>query len=635
MLNLKPYMNLVKMDGFDGYHINMNKQQIGNVTAVFVDAISGEPLDCDFAMGIDITIDGIEKWVADFRHTEWWCMPKFGKNLSDIPDETQGLIYKKKDGLWGVILPVVSEQYKCVLKGGNKCITAKLFSWCDGLSSVKGLAFLHAEGDNPYTLLSDCAKTATNLLNNGCKTREDRHYPEVFEYLGWCSWDAFTIRVDEESLIKKCEEFKEKNIPVKWAILDDMWGDVRDFYDRDFDTRDEMFNIMKSSKLYSFEACKKRFPNGLKACIEKINEYDIKVGMWHPTIGYWRGIDKDGDIYKECKDYLIKAKNGMYIHSFERDKAYVFYKKFHDFLKESGAEFIKIDNQSMSRCFYKGLAPVGEVARQFHDAMETSVREHFDSTMINCMGMASEDMWNRSRSPISRCSDDFQPENREWFSKHILQCAFNCLVQGQLYYCDWDMWWTDDAQAVKNSVLRAISGGPIYISDTLHRSRKEILDPLVFSDGKILRCDRPAMPTTDCLTDDPLRSGNIFKVQNVCGNSGVIAAFNLDEKNKSVSGTISPSDIDGLVGDSFVIYDHFTQEYTILGKEEKIKVTLKDADEFKLYVIVPVVDGFAPIGRIDKFVSPKSIKCVNGENIELYECGKYAYVKDGKLYINE
>ena len=198
---------------------------------------------------------------------------------------------------------------------------------------------------------------------------------------------------------------------------------------------------------------------------------------------------------------MFPAVFAIFIH-FPGDRACIKDYVFIDYLRKCGAEFVKIDNQSMSRRYYKKLAPVGQVARQFHDAMEASVGQHFDNQMINCMGMASEDMWNRSVSPNSRCSDDFLPENKAWFTKHILQCSYNCLIQGQFYTCDWDMWWTDDGQAVKNSILRAISGGPIYVSDTLGRSRAEIFKPLVLEDGRILRCDRPAMPARDCLTTD-------------------------------------------------------------------------------------------------------------------------------------
>ena len=66
-----------------------------------------------------------------------------------------------------------------------------------------------------------------------------------------------------------------------------------------------------------------------------------------------------------------------------------------------------------------------------------------------------------------------------------------------------------------------------------------------------------------------------------------------------------------------------------------VEITLSNQDEYKLYVIVPYVDGFAPIGRIDKFISPKTIQYVHGRDICLTEPGPYAYVADGELVINE
>ncbi len=635
MFNLNPYLNLQNKVVFNIKNVvDTNIKKIGNVNAVYVKGLANTSLDPDFGCGIDINIDDVESYMADFRKCEFWCMPEFGTDLGKVHDETQGLIYKKKNGIYGVILPVVSEKYKCVLQGkGDGVLTAKLFSWYDKLNTCDALAFLYGEGENPYTLLKECTRVGLDLLNTGYRTREERRFPEIFEYLGWCSWDAMEIRVNEDDLIKKCQEFKDKNIPVKWAIIDDMWAEVHDFYNQEYVNRTEMFNLMHSSKLYSFEADPKRFPNGLKGCIDKIKDYGITVGMWHPTTGYWAGIDPQGDIYRDYKDCLIQTEVGMYLTDYKRDKAYKFYNAFHDFLRQCGAEFIKIDNQSMTRRFYKNLAPVGEVARNFHDAIEASVGQHFDNAMINCMGMGSEDMWNRSVSPISRCSDDFQPENSEWFIHHILMCSYNDLIQGQFYYCDWDMWWTDDGQASKNSLLRAVSGGPIYISDKMDRSNPQLLLPLCLNDGKILRCDKPAMPTLDCLTVDPRTSGQIFKIQNTCGESGVIAAFNINSNSKSAKGWISPMDIDGLEGEEFAVYEHFSRELKILKHTEKFEITLNNIDDFKLYVVVPIKDGFAPIGRTDKFISPKTIKMVINREVILYEPGEYAVVEDGKLLI--
>ena len=612
--------------------VKLTERVEAGVHAIFIDGLSDQALDPEFGAGIALRGEGMKRWMADHRHSEYWCRPEFGTDFTFVPDETQGLIYEKADGSFGVVLPVVSEQYKCVLTGcGEDTVLAKLFSWYGNMTACKALAVVWAEGEDPYALLEQCARVGLRLLGTGVRTRQQRRYPELFEYLGWCSWDAFEIRVDEDSLLAKCQEFKDKGIPVKWAILDDMWAEVRDFYGRAYSSRPEMFRLMHSSRLYSFQADPIRFPNGLKACIEKINGYGIKVGMWHPTTGYRMGADPDGEVYRQLKDCLIQTENGIYIHSPEQGKAYKFYCTFHDYLRRCGAEFVKIDNQSMTRRYYKKLAPVGQVARQFHDAMEASVGQHFDNQMINCMGMASEDMWNRSVSPISRCSDDFLPENKAWFTKHILQCAYNCLIQGQFYTCDWDMWWTDDGQAVKNSILRAISGGPIYVSDTLGRSRAEIFRPLVLEDGRILRCDRPAMPARDCLTTDPVRSGSVFKLQNLCNS--ILAAFNLDEQEKPVDGFISPRDVEGLTGEEFAVYEHFSGTCRILKPDECIPLTLADSGDFRLYVIVPLRNGCGMIGRTDKFISPATVRYDNSGRGELVEPGPCAYVENGQLKV--
>ena len=607
----------------------------GSVAAVFAKALLNTPLNSECGMCIDITVkNGITSYMANYRHSEFWCRPFFGTDLTKIPDETQALVLELSKGYFCVVVPVVNDTYKCVLAGNQSGgFTAKLFSWCKNLQTVNGLAFVYACGENPARLVESCVKSALQILNNGTRHREERRYPESFEYLGWCSWDSMQINVNEQGLLEKCGEFQEKGIPVKWAIIDDMWAEIRDFYGQTYSSFQEMVSLMHRSALYHFQADPLRFPNGLKHCIEKMNEKGITVGMWHPTTGYWRGIAPDGEAFHCLKDNLISSETGALVPDWHCGKSYLYYKTLHDFFIRCGAAFVKIDNQSMTRRFYKNLAPVGTVAKSFHDGMEASVGEHFDNRMINCMGMASEDMWSRSFSPISRCSDDFLPENRAWFAKHILQCAYNSFLQGQFYWCDWDMWWTDDGQAEKNSLLRAISGGPIYVSDKIGRSRKEVLSPLALSNGKILRCDRPCIPTKDCITQDPTKGSRALKLQNMAGDCGIMAIFNINEDENTVTADISDEWIDGSCADEYAVYEHFTQELTILKRGEHIKVTLHSPDDYRLYIFVPLNDGFAVIGRTDKFISPKTIQCVIGQEFILKENGPCAYVKDRKLHV--
>ncbi len=630
---VKSYLKLSDGD-IQEFNVHVSQTENDGVACVHFKGFTKRCLYADFGAGIDFEIPDAEKWMADYRYSEFWCRPAFGESFSDVPDETQALVYSKKDGNFGVVFPIVSDKYKCVLKGGDDGkLTARLFSLCSDLKSCDAPALVYAEGKNPYALLENCVKAALKLLGTGVRHRSERRYPEIFEYLGWCSWDAMEIRVNHDELVKKCEEFRDKNIPIKWCIIDDMWAHITDFYDMDYATRDDMFKLMHHSKLYSYKADPYRFPKGLEGCVKDINSYGIKVGMWHPTTGYWAGIDPDGEAYAELKDYLIKTVNGTYIHDCDKLKAYGYYSTIHDWFRKCGVDFVKIDNQSMSNAYYREIKPIGEAARGFHEGMEASVGQHFDGAVINCMGMASEDMWNRSVSAVSRCSNDFQPENKEWFISHITQCAYNSMIQGQFHYCDWDMWWSDDGQAIKNSVLRAISGGPIYVSDKLERSRREVLAPLALDDGRILRCDNPAVPCIDCITEDPTQSGNPFKLMNTANGSGIMAVFNLDSQNRSVVGKLSPSDIDGLEGEEFAVYEHFSGELKILSREESFELELKNIDEFKLYVVCPITDGFAAIGRIDKFISPATVKAVRGKEIELVENGSYAYVENGKLFI--
>ncbi len=609
----------------------LKTREESGVTLVYADVISSNALDPDFAVGIDIELQG-KRYMADAKHGQYWCQPFFGYDLTAVPDQTQLLISEKEDGSFTVLLPVVGDAYRCVLMGKDShTVTAKLHSNYAKLPTCKTLAFVMAEGNDPHALIESCVKTALADLGSNIPHRTERSYPKMLEYLGWCSWDAMQIRVTHEGLLQKCREFKEKNIPVRWVLLDDMWGYVRDFYGRKYETFSEMVHLMHASALYDYEADPIRFPKGLAECLKDIRDMGYMPGIWYPTTGYWRGIDENSPAYEKLKNYLIETDDGIFVPDFLYNKAFGYYHTINQFLKDCGAEFIKVDNQSMSERFYNRLAPVGRAARSFHDGLEDASKVLFGDALINCMGMSSEDMWNRKYSAVSRCSDDFQPENRAWFTKHISQCAYNSLLQGQFYWCDWDMWWTDDGQAKKNSLARAVSGGPIYVSDMLDRSNADLLAPLTLSDGRILRCDHPATPTKDCLCEDPASSDKPIKLQNICKGSGVMVLYNLNAENKPVSGFIAPDDIIGLEGDEFAVYSHFTKKMQIIKRGDNIPITLQNNNEMELLIFAPYQNGFAAIGRTDKFISPAAIKKIENGKMILLEEGPSAYVKNGTL----
>lgn len=607
----------------DNTEVHVEQVSADTVRAIYVSAKSNVEFDSETAVRLVLeNIDGLESYVTgSSTYTDYncWYAPVFGTDIRKISPVTQSVIWKTKEN-YGALLSICDKEYKSEMTGCKYGLAIDVFDNNSGEFTVpKSLAAICVTGENPFVLNKKAVSAAIKLLGRKSGTRYDRHFPGIFEYLGWCSWDAFQIRVSECNLVSKCEEFKKKNIPVKWAIIDDMWADCTELDTAEYDDFETMMKIMKASRLNSFEASHKRFPKGLKHAVNRMNEYGIKVGIWHPTTGYWKGITPDTEFFKKYKDELVLNTAGWYQPKFEEN---AFFEDFYAYLKACGCEFLKMDNQS-SFHFNRNMAPIGKLASALHNNIESAAKKYFDNTIINCMGLATENMWARPESAVVRCSDDFQPENKAWFRKHILQCTFNSLFIGEIMWCDYDMWWTDDNQALKNSLLRAVSGGPVYVSDTLERSKREVLMPLILEDGRILRCDRPGIPTLDSMFINPGEGTGIYKVQNICGDSGIIAVYNLTD-NKAY-GTVSPADVFDLPGNRFVMYEHFTKKTYLLSKDDAVEIELENDEECRLFVIIPQTD-ITFMGLTEKFISPKTYERLNDSTFILKETGKFAFI---------
>ena len=97
----------------------------------------------------------------------------------------------------------------------------------------------------------------------------------------------------------------------------------------------------------------------------------------------------------------------------------------------------------------------------------------------------------------------------------MIHCAYNSLWIGQFIYPDWDMFQTTHPAAYFHAASRAISGGPIYVSDKPGEHDFALLKQIVFPNGAIPRCANFALPTRDCLFLDPVHDGmTILKIWN-------------------------------------------------------------------------------------------------------------------------
>jgi hypothetical protein len=378
------------------------------------------------------------------------------------------------------------------------------------------------------------------------------------------------------------------------------------------------------------------------AAISDIKALGIdNVGVWFPTTGYWGGFIKGGKDAKALSQYLVETdgklwdsdyeKQGTLLVSPDKEKAAGYFDELCSRVKSWGADFVKIDNQGFHN-YYKDKTPIGKSAKAIQSAIDLSVKKHFNGQIINCMGMPTECMFNRPESAVSRCSDDFIPESREWFAKNIMQSTYNGLLQGRFYVNDFDMWWTDDSCAPKNGLLRAVSGGPIYVSDKIGRTKADVLKPLSFSDGRIPRCDESATPTADCLGSDPVLSDKPLKIRNRMDGVLYVAAFNVNGEGSAVSGETSPSDVCDVNGE-YYYYEYYNKTCGVLGEGEGVKFSLSDSDKTALFSFYKKGDGVAPLGRVDMPMGYGAVKNHAGDEFTLYEGGEIGFLSDKTIKV--
>lgn len=128
----------------------------------------------------------------------------------------------------------------------------------------------------------------------------------------------------------------------------------------------------------------------------------------------------------------------------------------------------------------------------------------------NCLfPQTGDDFW---------CTDPSgDPNGTFWLQGcHMVHCAYNSLWMGNFIQPDWDMFQSTHPCAEFHAASRAISGGPIYVSDSVGQHNFQLLKSLVLPDGSILRCDYYALPSRDCLFENPLHDGKtMLKIWNL------------------------------------------------------------------------------------------------------------------------
>ena len=583
--------------------------------------------------------------VVIWRYKPWdsWSKPIAINSAISMPDnDVQFFYWRYKNGTYGAAVPLSGDGYRTTLGSQNHKWGSKAISLDS--HEMKGVipAIAIAFDKNPYVLFEKIYKEALLAMGRSEDLRVKKKYPEPFNYLGWCTWNSSEMgqNLNEDAIINGVKTFTDHHFPLGWVLIDDGWFQSKD------------------GQLQSQLPDPKKFPNGFLKMNKRLKkEFGIKyTGIWHAFNGYWNGIDPGSEIGKQYKDDLFSWKQGSgtgldtstnkktyYFIKPETKSLSLFYDKWYHYFKEQGFDFTKVDNQLVAERMALNNYPIFSLSAKIHQAIYQASNKYFNGAIINCMDMTPDAYFNFGTSAVARTEEDYFPyKKNEGYNlqngnaaAHVLQAIYNSIYFSQMVYPDFDMFESNNPNAVFHAISRALNCGPIYITDKPGKQNFSILNALVYNDGRIIHSDKPLLPTADCLFQ--VQNKKIFKAFSFVGNTGLLGIFNAADSD-IVSGVFRAADANDIKGKTFVIYEHFTKSYRIATKEQLFKVSLPRLG-YHLYYIVPIKYGFAPLGLTDKYNAPATIikqsYSAKRSEITLYEGGLFkAYcAKQPKLIL--
>ena len=556
-------------------------------------------------------INDLNRFVCSHRNSPFFMKAKAGTQISQIPLETQWLMVEHTDRQYTIFLPILDEPFRASLQGSHGGTLELVVETGDpAVVGNEVTALYMITGNNPYVLMEQAAVSAVHKMKTG-NLRKDKKLPKVIDLLGWCTWDSFYHDVSFDKVREGLESFKEGGIIPKFLLLDDGWLSTTSVKE------------IGKRRLTDFRPNSK-FDGRLKELIQMAkDEYGVKqFYVWHAICGYWGGVDQEAPAMMPYKIFMTvqKYSEGMnrvdaeYCKSLFFPFGFVppesihrFYHDYHRYLARQGVDGVKVDTQSVIEGLSYGFGGRVKVNRIYHEALEGSVQVHFKGGLINCMSCANDIIYQTLTSNIMRTSDDFFPNKPESHAVHIHTNAVVSFWAGEFIHPDWDMFQSGHPMGALHAAARAVSGGPVYVSDKPDSHNFDLLRKLVLSDGTVPRAKQIGKPTRDCLFVNPTTDPVIYKIFNKNETTGVVAAFNLhniseEEHAAPVAGEIGAKDIEGLEGVAFAIYSHQTGQMAQCSGDETIPVSLMPLC-FDIFTVAPIVNGMAPIGLIDKFNS--------------------------------
>ena len=159
-----------------------------------------------------------------------------------------------------------------------------------------------------------------------------------------------------------------------------------------------------------------------------------------------------------------------------------------------------------------------------------------------------------------------------------------------------------EPDAEMQALARALSGGVVGIGDKVGCVDATIVDRLAFPDGTLAQPDHPPIPVASTMHSGVMA----FHTSTTIGGFRwtYLALFNLSDVDATYQVDLQPF----LEGPDYLAYDYFAG----LPVTEERMAGMLGVRGFRYLVLPPRINGFAPLGFVDKYVtvSARQVKAV-------------------------
>ena len=393
-----------------------------------------------------------------------------------------------------------------------------------------------AEAMSQARILSEETPKMQSLLEKAVAAAAGSAGPEddFFDNLGYCTWNGIGQDLTVEKIFTGLQKLKDAGVVFNTLLIDDNW------------------QTLGSTKLdpaepgwrgwARFKANDEGFPDGLAGVIREVKArfpHIQYVGVWHAILGYWAGLSHDTELAKTYKMRMTRCKVRLSIVTdvliVDPEDVHRMYDDFYGFLKSEGVDFVKTDVQHLLSMV---LDPKDrqDVPAAYQSAWTAAYLKHFQGRAIGCMSQNPQITFHsmlQDKTPkiLVRNNDDFFPEIPGSHPLHIFTNAHNALLTQHLNTLpDWDMFQTSHAYSSYHGAARAISGGPVLITDTPGEHGLELINQMTATtpSGKQIAL-RPAVATALDFFNS-FHTGPLLKVAtHTTTGAGIIGCFNAGE----------------------------------------------------------------------------------------------------------